>query len=93
MRWKKLSVVLAVIISLSGIGSVTYKFVIKVDTAFAFIEKTDRRHVQEDLIFLERREFSLQEKRNMGLWTPRDVDELIRLQNQIDELKRELGYL
>lgn len=93
MTLKKISLALAILISLSTVGKFTYEFITKVEMAFAFIEKTDRRHTQEDLIFLERREQSLQEKRDRGHWGVSDVDELIRLENQIRELKKELGYL
>jgi len=93
MTWKKAAIVLAVIISLSSLGKLVYVGIVRVSQVSAFVDKTDRRHTQEDLIFLERREQSLIEKRDMGRWLPSDVDEMIRLQNQIKELKKELGYL
>lgn len=93
MTLKKISIALAVLISLSTIGKFTYEFAIKVEMAFAFIEKTDRRHTQEDLIFLERREQALIDRRLDGHQSPSDIDEIIRLKTQINELKKELGYL
>jgi hypothetical protein len=93
MTWQKITVILAAIISLSTIGKVVYQFSAKVETAFAFIEKTDRRHTQEDLIFLEKREQALIDRRLEGHQTPGDIDEILRLRTQINELKRELGYL
>lgn len=93
MTLKKITVILAAIISFSTVGKVVYQFSVKVETAFAFIEKTDRRHTQEDLIFLERREQALIDLMLEGNRTPSDIDEMIRLKNQIKELKKELGYL
>lgn len=93
MNLKKIAIILSIIISLSVIGKYTYQFSIKVNSTFAFIERTDRRHTQEDLIFLERREQALIDRMTDGHRTTSDIDEMLRLKTQIKELKKELGYL
>lgn len=92
MTWQKASIILAVIVSLSVVGKVTYQFAVKVDSVFAAVEKTDRRHNQEDLVFLWKRKKDLEDKRDAGDWMPADVDAVMRLEALIKELEKDLGY-
>ena len=99
MDWKKISLVLAVVVSIAGLGKgimvagrSVYQFTVKVDSAFAAIEKTDRRHSQEDLVFLWKRKADLEDKRDRGDWMPSDVDALLRLNTIILDTEKELGY-
>jgi len=94
MSMTKLQKVMAIMIMTSTLISGVYWAAGEVQDAVAFMEKTDRRHTQEDLLQLWRVRDAMVQRRNARLpWSPADENNLLILNQQVLELETELGYI